>query len=87
MSLQCLASSDELRGYQQVCANGSPPSGMAGSCASSCSSQGPVNTMWRKLLHSGFETCFGPSTQDQNTSQIQILRHFENKTKKGFYDL
>ena len=22
----------------------------------------PANTMWRKLLYSGFETCFGPST-------------------------
>ena len=43
-----------------------------------------ANTMWRKLLYSGFETCFGPSTQGagiryQNTSQIQILRHFEKK--------
>ena len=27
----------------------------------------PVNTMWRKLLHSGFETCFGPSTQGAGT--------------------
>ena len=40
--------------------------------------------MWRKLLYSGFETCFGPSTQGagiryQNTSQIQILRHFDKK--------
>ena len=38
----------------------------------------PVNTVWRKLLYSGFETCFGLSTQGaglryQNTSQIQIL--------------
>ena len=44
----------------------------------------PANTMSRKLLYSGFETCFGPSTQGagiryQNTSQIQILRHFEKK--------
>ena len=40
--------------------------------------------MWRKFLYSGFETCFGPSTQGagiryQNTSQIQIFRHFEKK--------
>ena len=48
----------------------------------------PANTMWRKLLYSGFETCFGPSTQGagiryQNTSQIQILlaSHFEKKVK------
>ena len=52
---------------------------------------GAANTMWRKLLYSGFETCFGPSTQhpgpstqhpwcwDQNTSQIHILRHFEKR--------
>ena len=40
------------------------------------------NTMWRKLLYSGFETCFGPSTQGagtKNTSQIQMLRHFDKK--------
>ena len=47
-------------------------------------SGGTSNTMWRKLFHSGFETCFGPSTQGagiryQNTSQIQIFRHFEKK--------
>ena len=40
--------------------------------------------MWRKFLYSGFETRFGPSTQGagiryQNTSQIQILRHFDKK--------
>ena len=34
--------------------------------------------MWRKLLYSGFQMCFAPSTQGagiryQNTSQIQIL--------------
>ena len=46
----------------------------------------PANAMWRKLLYSGFETWFGPSTQGagiryQNTSQIQILlaSHFEKK--------
>ena len=44
----------------------------------------PANTMWRNLLYSGSETCFGPSTQGagiryQNTSQIQILGHFEKK--------
>ena len=38
----------------------------------------PANTVWRKLLYSGFKTCFGRSTQGaeiryQNTSQIQIL--------------
>ena len=45
-----------------------------------------VNTMWRKRLYSGFETCFGRSTQGagiryQNTSQIQILlaSNFEKK--------
>ena len=48
-------------------------------CGKNC-----ANTMWRKLLYSGFETCFGPSTQGagiryQNTSQIQILRHFEKR--------
>ena len=26
-----------------------------------------ANTMWRKLLYSGFETCFGPSTQGAGT--------------------
>ena len=31
----------------------------------------PANKMWRKLLYSRFETCFGPSTL-YNTSQIQI---------------
>ena len=47
---------------------------------------GPANAMWRKLLYSGFQTCFGPSTQGagiryQNTSRIQILlaSHFEKK--------
>ena len=40
--------------------------------------------MWRKRLDSGFEACFGASTQGagiryQNTSQIKILRHFEKK--------
>ena len=40
--------------------------------------------MWRKLFCSGFETCFGPSTQGagiryQNTSRIQIVRHFEEE--------
>ena len=40
--------------------------------------------MWRKLLYSGFETCFGPCTQGagiryQNTSRIQILRHSDKK--------
>ena len=44
----------------------------------------PANAVWRKLLHSGFETCFGPSTfgagiRYQNTSQIQILHRFEKK--------
>ena len=44
-------------------------------------------SMWRKLLYTGFcrfETCFGPSTQGagtKNTSQIQILRHFERNGK------
>ena len=27
----------------------------------------PANTMWRKLLYSGFKTCFGPSTQGAGT--------------------
>ena len=54
--------------------------------------QRPVNTMWRKLLYSGFETCFGHSTQGaeiryQNTSQIQILAtsYFEKNESK--YDV
>ena len=29
--------------------------------------RGPANTMWRKLLYSGFETYFGPSTQGAGT--------------------
>ena len=43
--------------------------------------------MWRELLYSGFETCFGPRTQGagmryQNTSQIQILlgRHLKKRS-------
>ena len=50
------------------------------------SQSGPANTMWRKLLYSGFKTWFCPSTQGagiryQNTSQIQIMlaSHFEKK--------
>ena len=46
----------------------------------------PASTMWREILHSGFETCLGLSAQGagiryQNTSQIQILlaSHFEKK--------
>ena len=51
---------------------------------------GTSNTMWRKLFYSGFETCFGPSTQGagiryQNTSQIQILRHFEKKRAAMYF--
>ena len=43
---------------------------------------GPANTIWRKLLYFGFETCFGPSTQGagiryENTFRIQMLRHFD----------
>ena len=31
-------------------------------CAKQCGTNGTwYNTMWRKLLYSGFETCFGPS--------------------------
>ena len=29
----------------------------------------PANTMWRKLLYSGFETSFGPSTQGAETKR------------------
>ena len=42
----------------------------------------PANAMRRKLLHCGFETCFVPQhvgCWGQNTSQILILRHFEQK--------
>ena len=53
--------------------------------------QGTANPMCRTLLYSGFETCFGPSTQGagiryQNTSQIQILRRFDKKGRdvRGF---
>ena len=45
------------------------------------------NTMCRKLFYSGFETgdVFWPQHPrcwDQNTSQIQILRHFEKKGRE-----
>ena len=43
----------------------------------------PANTMWRKLLYSGFETCFGPSTQGAGTKTHLksrfCLQHFEKK--------
>ena len=37
--------------------------------------------MWRKFLYSGFETCFGPSTQgaETKTHLKSRLRHFEKR--------
>ena len=43
----------------------------------------PVQQMWFKLLYTGFETCFPPSTKGagikKNISQIQFLRHFKTR--------
>ena len=41
----------------------------------------PANTMWRKLLHSGFEACFGPSTQGAGT-QTHLKSRFCALLKK-----
>ena len=56
------------------------------------SDSAPAKTMWCKLLYSGFETRFGPSTQGagiryQNSSQIQILRHFEKKKERDIQNV
>ena len=42
----------------------------------------PANTMWRKLLYSGFETCFGPSTQGAET-KTHLKSRFCAILKKG----
>ena len=43
----------------------------------------PANTMWRKLLYSGFETCFGPSTQGAGTETHLKSRFCAILQKKG----
>ena len=42
-----------------------------------------VNTMWRKILYSGFETCFGPSTQGAGTKTHLKSRFCAILTKRG----
>ena len=53
-----------------------------------CSSCGlghtwPANTMWRKLLYSEFETCFGPSTQGAETKTHLKSRFSAILKKRG----
>ena len=43
----------------------------------------PANTMWRKLLYSGFETCFGPSTQGAGTKTHLKSRFCAILKKRG----
>ena len=43
----------------------------------------PVNTIWRKCLYSGFETCFGPSTQGAGTKTHLKSRCCAILTKRG----
>ena len=43
----------------------------------------PANTMWRKLLYSGFETCFGPSTQGAGTKTHLKSRFFAILKTRG----
>ena len=45
--------------------------------------EGPANTMWRKLLYSGFETCFGPSTQGAGTKTHLKSRFSAILKKRG----
>ena len=42
-----------------------------------------ANTMWRKLLYSGFETCFGPSTQGAETKTHLKSRFCAILKKRG----
>ena len=39
---------------------------------------GTSNTMWRKLFYSGFETCFGPSTQGAGT-KTHLKTHLKSR--------
>ena len=43
----------------------------------------PANKMWRKLLYSRFETCFGPSTQGAGTKTHLKSRVHAILTKRG----
>ena len=50
---------------------------------------GTSNTMWHKLFYSGFETCFGPTTQGAGTKthlKSIFLRHFEKKGRDVIWD-
>ena len=42
-----------------------------------------ANTMWRKLFYSGFETCFGPSTQGAGTKTHLESRFCAILKKRG----
>ena len=42
-----------------------------------------ANTMWRKLLYSGFERCFGPSTQGAGTKTHLKSRFCAILKKRG----
>ena len=48
-----------------------------------CEPLWPANTMWRKLLYSGFETCFGPSTQGAGTKTHLKSRFCAILKKRG----
>ena len=43
----------------------------------------PANAMWRNLLHSGFETCFGPSSQGAGTKMHLKSGFCAILTKRG----